>query len=1005
MVSDQQMISGGGNVGPVTSQVQMTHQLITSLSSLCSSTPKRESSQEVAQRFVQALRDVRLADHVQLRLGKHRAGEPAPFEIDEDSHDRGGRGTWVEGEGRGSAWVLAPHTRAQLLLCWNGSVDDGHRQTLDGLADFLLLCLKHFLVDNEGTTGWPVGLDLFALAGLLAKANSIAELLSTVLETLVRLSGATGGRVELLGHAPQIAECGELTGSQLLLCPIHCHEQVRALVRLHFACEKPPTAEQIGMLESFATQIGLALENALNHEREREEAHEAQLLYKAARTIEEGSDLDEVLEYSAGALAELAEVSRCLILLKDDHRPQFSVVAATGLSEDQHEFFAEFRLPLNQLSEGTRALLLDGRPVRYEAGGAEEAGLEKLCQLLPGKACMIVPLLVKERLIGLIYLDDSTAQVRHSERASRLVLTLSLQVGNAIQRASLINQLQENLGPLRALYQVSTAITGTLSLSKVVKLIVEQAVDLLEHSACAVLVLDEMGEGFRLETSVGLTGELLEPALHAKMARQAVEKKKAVTLYLDKDTETEEFRPVLERSEFGGLLSVPLIARKKMVGVLNCFVPPRFRFRQQEVRFLRGFANQAAIAVENARLHGLIRFKMGELGTLFEVSKAVTSTLKLDVVLQEIVRHVLDILRADGCSLMLLEGERLVLKTSDGFDGKFRCQPIQLGKGVAGIAAKTGQPMVLLDHPDSNPDDFPSKVRGFGLKTILCVPVEARGKVIGVINVYYREMMTHTPAQINLLTTLGSQAAVAIENARLYAEKERTTELLRNALIPKEALAIPGLEVGHRFLPSMDLSGDYYDVIPIDKHRCLLVIADVSGKGPDAAIHTLQAKQAVRCFTAAGYSPGRCLEMLNRQVATNADARQVSMFCAMVDLESRQLTYASAGHEQPVFWCAQSKEAHLLAAEGILIGALDEAEYEEKTIPLAPDSVLLLYTDGITEARNGRGEFFGVERVLDIVKHNAFDRAQRLVDVLYNRVRKFSREKTADDLSILGVRF
>ena len=93
--------------------------------------------------------------------------------------------------------------------------------------------------------------------------------------------------------------------------------------------------------------------------------------------------------------------------------------------------------------------------------------------------------------------------------------------------------------------QVSTAITGTLSLNKVVKLIVEQAVELLEHSACALLVLDEMGEGFRLETSVGLSDELLEPALQARMARVAVERKKATALYLEKDPEALEFEGVL----------------------------------------------------------------------------------------------------------------------------------------------------------------------------------------------------------------------------------------------------------------------------------------------------------------------------------------------------------------------------------------------------------------------------------------------------------------------------
>ncbi|NCC33955.1 MAG: hypothetical protein EOM24_18360, partial [Chloroflexia bacterium] len=91
-----------------------------------------------------------------------------------------------------------------------------------------------------------------------------------------------------------------------------------------------------------------------------------------------------------------------------------------------------------------------------------------------------------------------------------------------------------------------------------------------------------------------------------------------------------------------------------------------------------------------------------------------------------------------------------------------------------------------------------------------------------------------------LLAALGSHAGVAIENARIYAEKEKVSALLHDALIPRRSLGFPGLVLGHRFLPSRDLSGDYYDLIPLGPRRCGLVIGDVSGKGPEAAIQTIR---------------------------------------------------------------------------------------------------------------------------------------------------------------------
>lgn len=847
---------------------------------------------------------------------------------------------------------------------------------------------------------------LVQLGAALAGAHQLDQLLQMVLQTYLRVSQARGGTIQLIEGGWETATChqGSETPRSLTIALLR-HQQVKALVTLFFEPGDILLESRLNLLFALAKQAALAIDNMLNHEREQEQAREAQILYNAARSIDEGTDLEEVLEQSAAALARVAEVRRCLILLRDQQRTYFSVVAATGLSADQEEFFAAFRLTLSQFPENMRKLLTEGESLSSGDFDLRESALGRLCALMPGAGFLLVPLLVKDRVIGLIYLDDPRGDAQISEAARRMILTLSFQVGNAIQRATLLNQLQENLGPLRALYQVSTAITGTLSLNKVVKLIVEQAVELLEHSACALLVLDEMGEGFRLETSVGLSDELLEPALQARMARVAVERKKATALYLEKDPEAVEFEGVLKRANFGGLLTVPLVARKKMVGVLNCFVAPDMRFRQQEIRFLRGFANQAAIAVENARLHGLVRFKMGELGTLFEVSKAITSTLQLDRVLEEIVRHVRDILRADACSLMLLEANYLVMKTSEGLLKSQNYKPIPLGMGVAGTAAKTGQPTVVLDQDDGQASEFPTKVREQGLKTILCVPVETRGRVIGLINVYFRELMTHTPAQVNLLIALGSQAAVAIENARLYAEKQRVTELLHTALIPKEKLGFPGVQVGHRFIPSMDLSGDYYDLIPLDNERFFLVIADVSGKGPDAAIQALQAKHILGSYALAGYGPSASLRMLNHQIAQHSSSKQITVFCAQADMTRRLLRFACAGHEQPLFIRPGVAEPELLEAEGILIGAIDDYEYPEQTVDLEAGSLVLLYTDGITEARTPQGEFFGLSRIMQAMVAHGDAHPTKLVNGLYNKVRKFTRENITDDFSLLAVRF
>ena len=133
--------------------------------------------------------------------------------------------------------------------------------------------------------------------------------------------------------------------------------------------------------------------------------------------------------------------------------------------------------------------------------------------------------------------------------------------------------------------------------------------------------------------------------------------------------------------------------------------------------------------------------------------------------------------------------------------------------------------------------------------------------------------------------------------------------------------------------------------------------------------------------------------------------RAVTVFYAEACLESMTLKYASAGHEQPLYWKGPSTVADLLKAEGIMIGAWAEAEFEEESLKIEPGSWLLMYTDGLTEARSPSGEFFGLERIQRILERHEGNSAQRLVNRLYSRIRKFTRERITDDFSLLAVRF
>ena len=848
---------------------------------------------------------------------------------------------------------------------------------------------------------------LVEIGAALTTALNLEDLSRLILEISAKLVGAHEATIRLIEGQEEVHRFSLQRGSQPSECghlyvPVSRHGRLKGLLSLHRSTAVLSDAKA-KTLHHFADQAAMAIENAQIFEWEQERAREATALYQAARTIEEAQELEDILRCSTEVFTRLAGLDRCIVLLKDSRKSFFAVASASGLSADQEQFYSNFRLPISELSHENKKKLFQGKPIIFRSSPDRDSGFSKFATLLPSYASLLLPLKSQERLLGVIFLDSTRGAHHFSPATVRQLLTLSLQVANAIQRASLIQKLQENLGPLKALYQVSTAITGTLSLPRVIRLIVDQAVELLDYVSCALLVLDETGESFRIETSGPDDDAFRQPSFQARMAKDAVESKRAHAYYIDQEETDLEVRRELLTQGFGGLLSVPLIAKKKMVGVLNCFVPPKLRFRQQEIRLIKGFANQAAIAVDNARLHGMIRFKMNELGTLFEVSKAVTSTLQLPRVLEEIVYHVRTILNAEACVLMLKEGNELILKAVKGLEPGQHQDRITVGEGPSGIAVQTGQTLVYHDEKQPLPITDSETI----IQTGLSVPIKTRGNIIGLINVYYRDYVDHTPAQLSLLSTLCGQAAVAIENARLFADKEQVTELLRNALIPDEEMQFRHLTIGHRFIPSQDLSGDYYDLIPLGPRKCAFVIADVSGKGPEAAIQTVRAKHVIRSYATAGYGPGKILEMLNNhvQTAVSGMTRAVTVFYAEADLDARILRYACAGHEQPLYWSSVHREPQLLEADGIMIGAWEGAEYEEKSLELEPDSWLLLYTDGLTEARSPAGEFFGLERIVEIVREHEGNSAQRLVNRLYSRIRKFTRERISDDFSLLAVKF
>jgi len=789
--------------------------------------------------------------------------------------------------------------------------------------------------------------------------------------------------------------------------PLSIKDEIIGLLNIYSRDGREFPLDKIELLTAFASQAAMAIDNALNFEKEQKRAREATLLYEAARAIGQSFDMEEILNISVENLTRITQVDRCLIFLFDDRKREFFMAAHTGLSTEQKDFFSYYRISGIEVSQDIWDDLARGKPRIFTTVPPDCPALEKLFQLFPTNSCLLVPLIAREKLLGLMYIDDSKMAHFFSDSQIRLVMTLSIQMATALQRARLITKQEENTNQLKALLQVSSVLPSSLSLPKVFNLVVEKATQLVSKPSVALLIMDDSEKDFVLEASRGLEEPLKDSVVQKKIAESAIEKKRYTTMFIDEETE-ESLGRTLWKCGIGGALSIPLIAKRRLAGVLNCFCDAGYQFTFEEIRLLRSFANHAAIAVENARLHGVVRNKVRELATLFEVGKAITSTLQFDRVLEEITKNVKRAMNADACSIMLLDEDRkeLSTKTATGLSKSHFGQRIKLGEGVAGIAAKTGRPMILLDlQSKKSPYIFPKSIREEGLKTILSVPLETKGRIIGIINIYLKEIYYYKPLEINLLVALSNQAAIAIENARLYEAQFKVAQILQSIVMPQKDFVFPGIELGYHYISSLELSGDYFDLIPLGTTKFSLVIADVSGKGPPAAIYTARAKYILKSYAIAGYQPREILSMVNYMIVPETgDEKFISLFYVEVDLKKKLLRFCSAGHEPPIYGCQKTKDLKLLETEGLLIGVSYDAKFKQEEIPFDNGDILVLYTDGITEARASKGEIFGLERLMEIVKKCMHLDPQTISNRIYTAVQTYTRRKLNDDFSLLVVR-
>ncbi len=353
-------------------------------------------------------------------------------------------------------------------------------------------------------------------------------------------------------------------------------------------------------------------------------------------------------------------------------------------------------------------------------------------------------------------------------------------------------------------------------------------------------------------------------------------------------------------------------------------------------------------------------------------------------------------------------------------------------QGVAQVL-RTGQSELVSEIPEQlleqavRDDEHREILRRLGLKSYMIVPLVARGRTLGAITLVSAESgRRYGQAELELAEELARRAALAVDNARLYRANIQIARTLQEGLLPSRLPEVPGVEVGLRYLSAgeVDVGGDFYDLFDtrVAQHNgssssWAAVIGDVSGKGAEAAAVLALARYTIRVMAMREPHPSGVLSGLNEAMLRQRREREDYKFCtvayAKVETNAKgtttttkhgvKVTVCRGGHSPP-FVLKADGSIYKIGRPGHAIGVFDEANLTDQEAHLAPGEALVLYTDGVVEARSPEGLFFGEERLMALLRSSAGLDAPTIASRIEEAVLNFQEQAARDDIAVLVLR-
>jgi len=570
-------------------------------------------------------------------------------------------------------------------------------------------------------------------------------------------------------------------------------------------------------------------------------------------------------------------------------------------------------------------------------------------------------------------------------------------------------QFRERTDLLDFLLEVSTAMAETLDLDELLTSVASIVQRVIPYELFAILLYNDKRQELRIRHAVGHRQDVVRNLVIAPgegivgMAAQTRE-----PILVPDVRNDPRYLPTSDavRCE----LSVPMIARKRLIGVIDVQSAQPGAYTDYHRSLLRLIGGRAAVTIENALLYRRAERQYRTIRALSRISHEFSSILDVDELLGKIASSVRTLIDYSAFSILLVDPSRTELRHrfSLRYDQRVSIESIPIGKGITGAAA-SGREIVRVHDTAIDPRYIATDS---GIRSELAVPLMLKDVVTGVMNLESERVGFFTEDHARTMSLLAPSVAIAIENARLYeeiGERERLMQEdlraafdLQTVLLPQEAPEIAGLETAIGLRPAREISGDLYDFFGHGDGQMQIAFGDSSGKGAAAALFGAMVNGLMRTLAPRRRKPAELMRALNDTlVHRKVEGRYLTLIMLLWDPESRSFTMANAGGSPPVI-CRNGSIVNL-QVEGVPLGLLPDRDYEETGFQTMPGDLVVLFSDGVSDHLSEASEEYGAARLSKILQRDCGLEPREIVQNVFADLDAFNPVRF-DDQTLIVMR-